>query len=157
MSAAELFVRHAQSDEIGAPFEERSVTYRELAAAALERAALWMSRRDPQQPRHIGVLLDNTPEYLFWLGAAAISRSVIVGINSTYRGEELAQLIDHTECQIVITSSTYSAILHDAPHGVPYERILDYGSDEYSRPKDAAGLLGRDDSEQGVRIPTRIY
>ncbi len=30
--------------------------------------------RDPTAPPHIGVLLDNTPEYLFWLGAAAISR-----------------------------------------------------------------------------------
>ena len=43
-------------------------------------------------PPHIGVLLDNTAEYLFWLGAAAITRSVIVGINATYRGAELAQL-----------------------------------------------------------------
>ena len=68
-------------------------------AESLRRAALWAELRDPTAPPHIGVLLDNTAEYLFWLGAAALTRSVIVGINATYRGAELAQLVDYTDCQ----------------------------------------------------------
>ena len=34
---------------------------------------LWDRIRDPTRRPHIGVLLDNTAEYLFWLGAAAIT------------------------------------------------------------------------------------
>jgi fatty-acyl-CoA synthase len=50
-----------------------------VVAESRRRAAWWEALRDPASPPHIGVLLDNTPEYLFWLGAAAISGSVVVG------------------------------------------------------------------------------
>src|SRR3954463_2855748 len=102
-TAAELFLRNADRDDIAAHFEDCSFTYRELATESLRRAALWERYRDRSKPPHIGVLLDNTPEYLFWLGAAAITRSAIVGINATYRGAQLAQLIDHCDCQVLIT------------------------------------------------------
>ena len=69
-TAAELFLRNAERDDVAAHFEDRSYTYRELAAESLRRAALWEPRYSARPP-HIGVLLDNTPEYLFWLGAAA--------------------------------------------------------------------------------------
>ena len=106
MTVAELFLRNAENDDGGGWFEDRAYTYREVVAEAEKRAALWESVRDPAQPPHIGVLLDNTAEYLFWLGAAAISRSTIVGINATYRGAELARLIDHCDCQAIVTSDT---------------------------------------------------
>ena len=38
---------------------------------------------------HVGVLLDNTPDYLFALGAAAVGATV-VGLNPTRQGEHLA-------------------------------------------------------------------
>ncbi len=138
-TAAELFLRNADRDGIAAHFEDRSFTFRELAAESLRRAALWERVRDPAAAPHIGVLLDNTPEYLFWLGAAAVSRSVIVGINATYRGEELARLIDHCDCQVLVTSDAYAGILADAPSRVDREQVFDTGTDEY------AALLERDD------------
>ena len=82
-TAAELFVRNAERDDAAAHFEDRSCSWRELALESRRRAALWSRRRDPAAPPHLGVLLDNTVEYLYWLGAAAITRSVIVGINAT--------------------------------------------------------------------------
>ena len=72
-TAAELFVRNADRDDVAAHFEDRSYSWRELAAESRRRAALWAELRDPDAPPHIGVLLDNTAEYLFWLGAAAIT------------------------------------------------------------------------------------
>ena len=62
--------------------------------------------RSRTAPPHIGVLLDNTPDYIFWLVGAALSGAVVVGINSTYRGEQLAQLIEHTDCELLVTSTT---------------------------------------------------
>ncbi len=124
MNTAELFLRNADSDTIAAHFEDRSFTYRELATESLRRAALWAERRDPDAPPHIGVLLDNTPEYLFWLGAAAISGATVVGINATYRGAELARLVDHCDCQVLVTSDVYESILDGAATRVRADRVI---------------------------------
>jgi fatty-acyl-CoA synthase len=138
-TAAELFLRNAERNEVAAHFEGGSFTFRELAAESLRRAALWERVRDSARPPHIGVLLDNTPEYLFWLGAAAVSRSVIVGINATYRGAELARLIDHCDCQVLVTSDAYADLLTDAPSQVDREHVFDTDEDHYR------DLLARDD------------
>ena len=77
----------------------------------------------------MGVLLDNVPDYLFWLAAGALAGTVVVGINSTYRGEPLAQLIDHTDCQVLVTSSGFAELLDAAPRAVDHDRVLvvDFG------------------------------
>lgn len=132
-TASDLFVRNAERDDVAAHFEDRSYSWRELALESSRRAALWAEVRDPDAPPHIGVLLDNTAEYLFWLGAAALTRSVIVGINATYRGAELAQLVDYTDCQALVTSDTYADLLADAPSNVPDERVLHTGTAAYAQ------------------------
>jgi fatty-acyl-CoA synthase len=132
-TAARLFVRNADRDDVAAHFEDRSWSWRELAHESRRRAALWTDLRVDDRPPHIGVLLDNTAEYLFWLGAAALTRSVIVGINATYRGEELAQLVDYTDCQALVTSDAYADLLTDAPGAVPSDRVLHTGTGEYAR------------------------
>jgi fatty-acyl-CoA synthase len=131
MNAAELFLRNAENDAVAAHFEDRSHSYRELVAESLRRAALWERLRDAGKPPHVGVLLDNTAEYLFWLGAAAISRSVVVGINATYRGAELARLIDHCDCQVLVTSDTFADILAEAPTRMTPDRVLRTHTAEY--------------------------
>jgi fatty-acyl-CoA synthase len=136
-TAAELFVRNADRDDVAAHFEDRSWSWRELAHESRRRAALWTQLRDPDAPPHLGVLLDNTAEYLFWLGAAALTRSVIVGINATYRGAELAQLVDYTDCQALVTSDAYADLLADAPSAVSPARVLHTGGDDYARRLDA--------------------
>src|SRR6478735_934265 len=136
-TASELFVRNAERDDIAAHFEDRSYSWRELALESRRRAALWADVRDGDRPPHLGVLLDNTAEYLFWLGAAALTRSVIVGINATYRGAELAQLVDYTDCQALVTSDAHADLLADAPSGVPADRVLHTGRDDYGARLDA--------------------
>jgi len=111
----------------------------ELLAESRRRAALWESLRDPSSPPHIGILEDNTAEYLFWLGAAALTRSVLVGINSTYRGAELGRLVDHTDCQLIVTNERLHALIDQAPHGVAADRTLDVNSADYLERLAAAG------------------
>lgn len=114
-------------------FGDRTWSYRELVAEGARRAALFDDLRRPDRPPHIGVLLHNVPDYLFWLVAGAISRTVVVGINSTYRGEQLAQLIDHTDCQVLVTSTDLVPLLDAAPHGIAPEQTLVVDTDEYTR------------------------
>jgi len=153
MTVGELFLGHADNDDVGAWFEEGAYPYREVVAQARRRAALWETIRDPDRPPHIGVLLDNTAEYLFWLGAAAISRATIVGINATYRGAELARLVDHCDCQTLVTSDVYEDLLVDAPHAVPPERVWRTHTVEYGGALDAVDA----DREWAPAAPDDLY
>jgi len=101
-----------------------SWSYRELVEEGFRRAALFEEMRDPDRPPHVGVLLDNVPDYLFWLAAGALAGTVVVGINSTYRGGQLAQLIDHTDCQVLVTSSDLAGLLEDSESSVTPDRVL---------------------------------
>jgi fatty-acyl-CoA synthase len=131
MTAADLFLRHRERDDIGLYFENKTVTYREWIDESIRRVAVWREIQDPDRPPHIGVLLDNTPDFLYWLGAAAISGAVIVGINATYRGDELLRLIDHSDCQAIVTSNVYGGLLDDAGLDMDPQRVLRTDSDEY--------------------------
>jgi fatty-acyl-CoA synthase len=133
MTAAELFLGLKESDEPALYFEDRMVTGREFVSESIGRAVLWRDRRDTSRPPHIGVLLDNTPEHLFWLGAAAISGAVVVGINSTYRGAELERLIVHSDCQVVVTSSTYGGLLDETILGGDTDRVWQTEEESYLR------------------------
>jgi fatty-acyl-CoA synthase len=81
-------------------------------------AALFRARLDPDLPPHVGVLLDNTPDYVFALCGAALSGSVIAGLNYTRHGEHLGHDIAHTDLQLVITETRHAAQLNGALQGV---------------------------------------
>ncbi len=84
-------------------------TWAEVVAESAARAALLDELGVAGQ--HVGVLLDNEPEYVFLLGAAALSATVLVGINPTRRGQELAGDIHHTDCTLVLTDSSHAPLL----------------------------------------------
>ncbi len=79
--------------------------------------------------RHVGVLLDNTPEYPLWLSAAALARAAVAGINPTRRGAELARDILHTECRILVTERAHLPLLTGLR--LPGVRVVVTGSPEY--------------------------
>lgn len=95
-------------------FGERVWSHRELFVEAERFAALFRARLDPARPPHVGVLLDNTPDYVFALCGAALSGSVVAGLNSTRHGEQLARDIVHTDLQLVLTEPRHEAQLESA-------------------------------------------
>jgi fatty-acyl-CoA synthase len=99
-------------------FGARVWTHREFVAEAERFASLFRARLDPGRPPHVGVLLDNTPDYVFALCGAALSGSVIAGLNYTRVGEHLARDIVHTDLQMVITEPRHEAQLDAALDGV---------------------------------------
>jgi fatty-acyl-CoA synthase len=66
----------------------------------------------------VAVLLGNRPEYLFALFGAARIGAVLVGINETRRGEELARDIRHTDCVTVLTDAGHASLLTDLDLGI---------------------------------------
>ncbi len=64
------------------------------------------------------------PEYLFWLGAAAMAGAVVVGINPTRRGEALAGDVRRTDCRLLVTDADGAALLDGLDLGVAPDRVL---------------------------------
>ena len=93
-------------------FEGRAWTWAQYARACVARANLLLRRRI-DGPFHVGVLLDNVPDFAMLLGAAALSGAVVVGLNPTRRGPELARDVAQTDCQLIITEQRYAALLSD--------------------------------------------
>jgi fatty-acyl-CoA synthase len=101
-TVAELVLGRRGDDRPGLWFEDSRWTWAEVVEAAAVRAELLHARRRPG-PFHVGVLLDNVPEYLFVLGGAALAGATVVGLNPTRRGDPLARDVRHTDCQLVLT------------------------------------------------------
>ena len=131
MTTGELLRGLADRDDIALRFGDDTWTYRELCNEASRRAALFDDFRDRDRPPHVGVLLDNVPDYIFWLSAAALGGFVLVGVNSTYRGDQLGLLVRHTDCQVVVTDSSFDALLHDVDTGVDPDHVLCVDDPEY--------------------------
>jgi fatty-acyl-CoA synthase len=128
---AELVRARAADDHPAILFEDRSWSYAEYVTACAERAALLEELRRPG-PFHVGVLLDNVPEFAMWLGAAAVAGAVVVGVNPTRRGAELASDVTHTECQLLVTEDRYAPLLDGIDTGVGPDRTFDVESAAYT-------------------------
>ena len=108
---AELLLARADDRTPGLVHDEQRWTWAEVVAASADRAAFLAERLDHGAPLHVGVLLENVPEFVFWLGGAALAGATVVGINPTRRGAELARDITHTRCQLVVTDQTSGPLL----------------------------------------------
>jgi fatty-acyl-CoA synthase len=112
----------AEDDRPGLLFESRWWTWREHTAEAAARAAWYETVRAPVP--HVGVLLENVPEYSFWLAAAALGRFVLVGLNATRAGQGLLDDVRATDCHLVLTDrpELFEGVGVPVldPHEIPY-------------------------------------
>ena len=99
-------------------FGDRQWSHRELLAESERFAALYRARLDPGRPPHVGLLLDNTPDYVFALCGAGLIGAVVAGLNYTRRGEHLGVDISHTDVQFVITEPRHEEQLRAGTEGV---------------------------------------
>ena len=100
----------AADTRLGLVVDDLRLTHAEVVQRAAERAA-WLRAGRADGPFHVAVMLDNVPEFVFWLAAAALAGAVVVGANPTHRGDELVRDLTHTECQFLVTDSTYLPLL----------------------------------------------
>ncbi|MFI7414538.1 AMP-binding protein [Streptomyces sp. NPDC049627] len=128
-TVAELVAARWGDHRPGLWFEGRTLTQHEVAAGAAARAALLADLLPSGAEPHIGVLLDNTPEYPLWLSAAALAGAAVAGINPTRRGAELTRDILHTECRILVIERAHLPLLDGLD--LPGVRLLPTGTREY--------------------------
>lgn len=123
----------------GLLFEDRSWTWDEVVHESCVRSAVLSELLPEGQPPHVGVLLDNTPEFSLLLGGAALGGQVVVGLNTTRRGAALADDVARSDCQLVVTDATYAPLVEGL--SIP---VLRTDSDEW------AGLLA---AHAGAGVP----
>ncbi|MGE5287508.1 MAG: AMP-binding protein [Micromonosporaceae bacterium] len=139
---AEYVEARSRDGRTGLMSGEERFTWAQMVAAARVRARLTdaicgtrpagRSAGEPGRAWHIGILLDNTPEYVFWILAATLSGNVVVGINPTRRGSELAADIRHTDCDMIVTDAEHVGLIDGLDTGISRERILITGQPAYA-------------------------
>jgi len=112
---AALVRARADDDHIGLRYQDDAWTYRDLVDLCAQRAAFLESVRPAGAPFHVGILLDNVPEFWLMLGACALSGATAVGINPTRRGAELRRDIEHTDCALLVTETAHLDLLDTRP------------------------------------------
>jgi fatty-acyl-CoA synthase len=98
---ADLLHARASDHDLGLVFEGERWTWAEVVRESANRTPL------VRPGMHVGLLLDNLPDYLFWLGACALQGATLVGINPTRRGTQLEQDVRHTDIDLLVTESKH--------------------------------------------------
>jgi fatty-acyl-CoA synthase len=143
-TVAELLVRRRDDERVALMCDDLVWTWQQLVDQAARRARLIESLQlDP--PGHVGVLLENTPEYVAWIYGAAMARATVVVINATRRGAALADDVRHTDCRLLVTDAERLRLTEGLDVGLTADRCLLVDTPEYQStldsidPVDAAG------------------
>ncbi|WP_052440808.1 AMP-binding protein [Streptacidiphilus anmyonensis] len=83
---------------------------------------------------HVGLLLENTPAYLWWLEAAVLAGATVVGVNPTRRGPDLRRDLTHTDCALLVTETRLLPLVADLGLGIPVLVVDSPGHDEALAP-----------------------
>lgn len=106
MTVRDLLLARAGDDRPALLWREagqvRTCTWRAYVAGAARLARDLESRLAPARPPHVGVLLPNGPAFALHLAAAGLGGHVLVGLNSTRRGEALDADVAKADCQLVV-------------------------------------------------------
>ncbi|OHT88912.1 AMP-binding protein [Mycobacteroides saopaulense] len=127
---AAMLLERVGDSHPGLRTRDRDWTWDQVIGESAARATLARKLRT-DGPFHIGVLLENVPDFIFWLGGAALSGATIVGINPTRGPAEMAAEIRHTDCQLIVTDTQHLDRLRGLDLGVTADRLLVVDSPEY--------------------------
>ncbi len=137
ITTADLLRARRDDDSRALLFAESEWTWSEFVTECERRAAALTALRaelPADAPWHVGVLMDNSPEYMFLIGGAALAGATIVGVNPTRRGAEVVADVARTDCALVLVGPSKADVGADLDGHV---RILRTDTDAYRSLLDA--------------------
>lgn len=136
-------------DAVGLRFEDRSWTWDDVVREGAVRAAVLTAHVPPPKGRqvHVGVLLENVPDFVFWIAGGALAGAAVVGINASRSGPELARDIRHADVDLLVTEDRLVHLLEGGDHGIAPDRVLNVDRPSYDE------LLG---GHRDVGLPNRV-
>ncbi|QBJ98634.1 acyl-CoA synthetase [Rhodococcus sp. ABRD24] len=127
---AEMLLDRLGDERLGVRTREQDWTWDEVVRESAARGALSLSLR-VDGPFHIGVLLENVPDFLFWLGGAALTGGTIVGINPTRGAVELEAEIRYVDCQLIVSDAAGMEKLRGLDLGLAEDRFILIDAPDY--------------------------
>jgi crotonobetaine/carnitine-CoA ligase len=89
---------------------ERAITYQELNCRA-NRFANGLRALGLEREKKLAVMLPNCPEYLALLFGAAKLGAVTVPINTAYKGDLLAHIINNSDAEVLVVDEQYLEVI----------------------------------------------
>ncbi len=105
-NAGDIFLSRAGDTKPALFFENQWWSGNGLFAESACRAN-YLKAYSGNDPVNVGLLMDNIPEHVFWIGACALAGATIAFLNSTRKGEDLARDVSHSECGFLVVESRY--------------------------------------------------
>jgi crotonobetaine/carnitine-CoA ligase len=116
---------------------ERAATYREVNETAT-RFANGLQALGLGKEKKLAVMLPNCPEYLYLLFGAAKIGAVTVPINTAYKGDLLAHIINNSDAWALVVDDRYLEAIREITESLGKLRMVLVNSDE-----DGQGLVAR--------------
>lgn len=142
-SAARVFLRAG----------EQGWTFAETYGEACRYANFFLRADKAARPFHVGVLMDNLPEFVFAELGCALAGAALVGLNPTRTGSALARDIEYSDCQLVLVEARYAEQLHAAVgSGAGLQVWTVGGPADGGWPELATGLAGVDTGDPQIAV-----
>jgi fatty-acyl-CoA synthase len=146
-------------------FEGHEYKYREVYQQSRRYARFFLSvrkklvdsgRMDKNKRLSFGVYMDNTPEFLFASFGAGLSNSILFAINSGFRGETLAKVMDQAQIAFLIINESTLKEVGDVIKNVQVigpENIYAIGDKKSFQSKGFQSLEDAVEEAQSVIVP----
>lgn len=128
------------------------------------KRASWLAGRscagprcDPNPP-HVGLLLGNSPEFVTWLCAAALSPLVAVGLNDTRAAAALARDVAVADCMVVLYDDRHAQLAgelarHTSVPVLPVSAVAGEGDAATAAPADHSASARNADADADAAAP----
>ncbi|WP_101467995.1 AMP-binding protein [Nocardia fluminea] len=120
---ATMLLDRVGDQRLGLRTRDTEWTWDAVVGESAARAELARTLRR-EGPFHIGVLLDNVPDFVFWLGAAALAGATVAGLNPTRGDAQLAADVRYVDCQLIVTDAAGWARLRRLDLDLAEDRFL---------------------------------
>jgi fatty-acyl-CoA synthase len=128
-SLTEAFLARGGDDKPGCTFEGLTTPWTKVVAESATRAEILRNFLEPAEAQRFAVLVDDSCEYMLWLGAALLSGVCMTGLDPTRPSSLNTAALEGCQCQFVVSDDAGLGYLESLAIGS--FRTIDLKSNHY--------------------------